>query len=286
MRPPLLPPHDETWTLPDGYQARGSWFAPEQPPRGLLLYLHGIQSHGGWYRHSASLLARQGHVVLQPDRRGSGLNERDRGDVAGPQVWLDDLSALIEWAGTRFGPLPVGLVGVSWGGKLAAAYALAHPERVAGLLLIAPGIFPGVSVPLHERLRIAATWAAGGRTRFEIPLSDPGLFTGNPDGQRFVAEDPHRLTHATARFLVHSTRLDRQVRRARPGALTAVQASLLLASDDRIIDNAATRRWATRCGLRDITELDAGHTLEFETDPSAFLARVTAFGRAFPSRPG
>ena len=277
MLPPLQPATETAWTLPDGYVASGYLHHPPTQPRGLLIYLHGIQSHGGWYQHSASLLAQCGHLVAQPDRRGSGRNETDRGDVTSPAVWLNDVAAIIAACQEQFGPLPVAVVGVSWGGKLAAAYALQQPTPIAGSLLIAPGILPQVGLPLHERLKIAGSYATGGRTGFEIPLDDASLFTENPAGQRFIEDDPLRLTHATARFLIHSTRLDRRVRRAAPASLSGPDHQLLLASEDRIIDNPRTQAWAERVGMP--CEVLAGrHTLEFAEDAEAFWQAVTKWG--------
>ena len=67
-----MPAFEElTIRLPDGYRAYARlWKA--NPSRAAVLFLHGIQSHAGWYDLSASRLAQAGFTVLQPDRRGSG----------------------------------------------------------------------------------------------------------------------------------------------------------------------------------------------------------------------
>src|SRR3972149_2395959 len=41
-------------------------------PRGVVLYLHGIQSHSGWYVQSCEILSENGYTIYAPDRRGSG----------------------------------------------------------------------------------------------------------------------------------------------------------------------------------------------------------------------
>ena len=43
-------------TLPDGYSAYARYW-PVREPAGAVLYLHGIQSHCGWYEESARRLA-------------------------------------------------------------------------------------------------------------------------------------------------------------------------------------------------------------------------------------
>ena len=68
---------DITIRLPDGYEAYARYWSPPVC-RGGVLYLHGIQSHGGWYERSAARLCESGFAVLQPDRRGSGRNQPQR----------------------------------------------------------------------------------------------------------------------------------------------------------------------------------------------------------------
>ena len=127
-------------------------------PTAATIYLHGIQSHGGWYEWSASLLADGENPVLMPDRRGSGLNQAARGDVPCFRRWLEDLDELSAWARSEFGIERFDVVGVSWGGKLAAAWALERPELVSRLLLIAPGLFPAVGVGLAGRAGSVCCW--------------------------------------------------------------------------------------------------------------------------------
>jgi hypothetical protein len=45
-----------------------------RPERQALLYLHGIESHGGWFLAAAEGLAERGATTYLLDRRGSGLN--------------------------------------------------------------------------------------------------------------------------------------------------------------------------------------------------------------------
>ena len=42
-------------------------------PKATIVFIHGIQSHGGWYETSCKKFAQAGYRVLFLDRRGSGL---------------------------------------------------------------------------------------------------------------------------------------------------------------------------------------------------------------------
>jgi acylglycerol lipase len=273
MRPPHLAPEFHAWNVSDGYTLRGRVWQPEGGKAdAAVLYLHGIQSHGGWFEWSAARLAEGGQVVLLPDRRGSGLNQAARGDTPASQRWLDDLDELSDWARNKFGVERFGVVGVSWGGKTAVAWALRRPEHVARVLLIAPGLFPQVDVGLAGRLRIGMSLMRHPQREFPIPLDDPALFTDDPAGRAFIANDPLKLTHATARFFYESSRLDRMLVRAERGSLQA-ETTLILAGRERIIRNAPTVKWLERLAARPPrihTLPSAAHTLEFEADVEPF----------------
>src|SRR5205823_1892810 len=155
-------------------------------PRGEVVYIHGIQSHGGWYEHSCRELSRSGYNVSFLDRRGAGLNEQARGDTPSFRRLLDDLAEYLTKlprAVTREDKvvkLPVFLVAVSWGGKLAVALERRHPGLVDGLVLLCPGFFPRGGPSLRQRLAIVWARVTAPRRLFPVPLDDPALFTATP----------------------------------------------------------------------------------------------------------
>ncbi len=274
----MFPPRSyailEAWTYSDGYAARGRvWAAPGRPAKRLVLYLHGIQSHGGWYEWSASRLAGDDRVVVLPDRRGSGMNAAQRGDTPSAQRWLDDLDELCAWARQRFGISRIALVLVSWGAKLGLAWAARRATLVDCALLIGPGLFPRVDIGVGGRLSVAWALLRGAPLRMlPIPLQDPALFTDNPAGQAFIAADTRKLEHVTARFMLASRRLDGWNRGLRRGDLPA-RVTALLAGDDRIAHTERTRDWLKKTfGANVAIQIleNAQHTMEFAADRSAF----------------
>ncbi len=267
-------PTIETFTASDGYGLRYRHYAPQGTPRGRVVCLHGIQSHGGWYTGSCAYLAERGWDVAFLDRRGSGLNDRGRGDTAGSRRLLLDIA---EFLSSQPGPLPF-VLAISWGGKLAVALEGFRPGLTQGLVLVGPGLWPRVGPPLGQRLAIAFSRLAAPGRLFPIPLDDPQLFTATPARQAFIRDDPLSLRRATARLLVASVFLDRAARRAAPHV--RVPTLLMLAGQDRIIDNARTRAWFEHLGSadRDVIEYpQAHHTLEFEPDPTAYFADLAGW---------
>jgi alpha-beta hydrolase superfamily lysophospholipase len=256
----------------DGYVWQYRRYVPDAPPRGLVVYLHGIQSHGGWYGGSCEQLRRAGYQVDFLDRRGSGLNTEARGDAPSFRRLLDDLAEFLQALDPPRAAAPRFLVAVSWGGKLAVALQRRHPGLVDGLALLCPGLFPQVSPSFLERLRILGTRLVRPTRRFPIPLNDPQLFTATPRWLEFLRTDPLALHEATARLLVESARLDFYLRFC--PRHVSVPTLLMLAGKDRIIANPPTRACVERFATSDRTILEypaAHHTFEFEPAPEPII---------------
>jgi alpha-beta hydrolase superfamily lysophospholipase len=270
--------------LDDGYVTGMHYWPPASGPgRGApVVYLHGIQSHPGWFAGSAEHLADLGYAVWQPVRRGSGDNMAGRGDAASPRQLLDDVAAACRAARDESAQRGVHLVGVSWGGKLAACFAGDRAAEgclapLASLTLVCPGIVPRVDASPLVKLAVACSLAVRPRAMFDIPLNDVALFTDNEPMRDYLRRDEFRLHRATARFLLAGRRLDGVLRRV-PAGPTDLPTTLILASEDRIVDNDATRRLVARIfgdRLRTVV-LPGCHTLEFEPDPSGLYHALAA----------
>lgn len=262
----------ETFIASDGYPLRYRRYRPTGEPRGHVVCIHGIQSHAGWYTHSCERLCQEGYLVSFLDRRGSGMNEQNRGDAPGFRRLLDDLAEFL-----RSHPKPKILLAISWGGKLAAALQRRHPDLVDGLILVCPGFAARIRPSLKQRWKIAWARVVAPHRRFPIPLSDPELFTASPHWQQFVREDRLALREATARLLIESVRLDGYLKVVPKHVRVPVL--LLLAEQDRIIDNARTRRFVSRfAGPVEVIEYaGAHHTLEFEAKPEGFIGDMRSW---------
>jgi alpha-beta hydrolase superfamily lysophospholipase len=281
-----------THTASDGYAWKYRQYEPPGAAHAHAVCVHGIQSHGGWYDHSCRRLAEAGFAVSFLDRRGSGLNEQDRGDAPSFRRLVDDIAEFLSAArsaerearsagmGAPRSALPVFLLAISWGGKLAAALLRRRPGLVDGLALLCPGFRAIVRPPLRERLSIAWSYLVAPRRLFPVPLNDPELFTSSPEWRQFLRDDPLSVRQATARFLAHSVRLDGYLRFV-PRHVT-VPVLLMLAGRDRIIDNARTRRFVESFASPDRTVIEypeAHHTLEFEPRPHRYLDDLIAWLR-------
>ncbi|MCB9853243.1 MAG: alpha/beta fold hydrolase [Phycisphaerales bacterium] len=267
--------------LADGYEIRLRWWAAagDAPKRGVVLYFHGIQSHGGWYEASGAALSAAGFDVCMPDRRGSGLNAAPRGHCVSVEQTASDAEALLRYACEASEFNAAHLFGVSWGGKQGVWLAQAMPDRVASITLACPGLFPKVDLTTTDKFRVAMAMVNDRDKLFDIPLNSASYFTDNPERIRFVDEDPIKLTQVSASFLLASRQLDKRLRKFDRSSYRG-PVHLMLAGKERVIDNARTRAWfdALPSEMKRLSEFpEASHTIEFEQDPSAFLEAVVGF---------
>lgn len=240
-------------------------------PKGVILYLHGIQSHSGWYIQSCQLLAEHGYTVYAPDRRGSGLNREDRGHMQNYEDLIADLDAFIARIHADNPGLPVFLVGVSWGGKLAMLYEIMRPGQVDGLIISAPGIKPQIDLSPWNKLKVFYYhWRNRDvQPEIPIPIDRSNLFTDDPKWQNWIEQDPLTLRKCTARFFWESHKMDSQINKWAKDARAPIL--LLLAGRDEICDNDRTLNFMMKKlpeaenGTLMLAEYpEARHTLEFE----------------------
>lgn len=252
-----------SFTASDGYAFHFRAYVPHTQPRGHIVCLHGIQSHSGWYDKSCRRLAEAGYIVSYLDRRGSGMNWKQRGDAPSYRRLLDDVREFIAADGLE---VPVTLIATSWAGKLGVLLAAEAKPVMDRLVLVAPGLFPQVKPPFKVRLGVAVAKFSQPGKLFPIPLDDAELFTYEPHWQYFLRSDPLSIHHASARLLVESFWLDKAVGRVQ--RLAAIPTLLLLAGKDRIIRNDVTRSWLQQVSPESmVLEFpEAHHTLEFERD--------------------
>lgn len=118
-------------SLPDGvthYELSGPPGAP------LVVLIHGATVPLFTWDAQQPALLQAGFRVLRYDHFGRGLSDRPKLDYdrALYQKQLDDLLSELEI------DEPLSLVGVSFGGAIAATFAKNHPDRVSKLVFISP----------------------------------------------------------------------------------------------------------------------------------------------------
>ncbi|MDX6474494.1 MAG: L-Ala-D/L-Glu epimerase [Gaiellaceae bacterium] len=223
----------------DGSDLRYRFFAPAGAElRGVVVYLHGIQSHGGWYLDTAAALADRGYATYLSDRRGSGLNDHPRGHFESTSQLVDDARRMVARARAEHAGAPVFLVGGCWGARTAITLAAEDGAGLAGLALVCPALKARVDLSPGAKLGVLAR-AGDARATVPIPLA-PEQFTRQPEWAEFIRSDPLALREVRCSFFLKQALWDRRILRSRELRLPLL---LLQAGDDEIVDVPAVRQW-------------------------------------------
>jgi pimeloyl-ACP methyl ester carboxylesterase len=174
-----------------------------------IVLLHaGVCDRRCW-REVGTRLGAVGRNAFAYDRRGFG----DVPPAGGPFRHVDDLLAVLDAASPD---APAWLVGSSMGGEVALDAALEAPERIAGLVLLAPAI-SGDPEPDEEAYDAAtdglaaaidAAWTAGAleecnRLEVRLWLDGPAEPEGRVSGAaRELALDMNRIVIANDRIVL------------------------------------------------------------------------------------
>ena len=234
-----------------------------------LFFLHGAGSIGQGWVGTFPLLARH-HRVFLPDLPGFGLSA----DNPRLRSFRDLGESLAELVGKEGGG-PVDLMGNSMGGGLATGVALARPDLVHSLVLVAPG-------GLHEREDMNAEAAR------VVPGEVNQWLFHRPE--RGMASFP-TLTPAQVRERWKATRaaLARWVQLGfehLPCEKLRVPTLLVWGKEDRILPSSWAVELADRIpGARAVVLDDCGHVPHLEL-PEPFTNVVETFYSGLPPTGG
>lgn len=214
-----------------------------------VVLLHGLTASRRYVVHGSRALPRRNFRVLAYDARGHGESDpAPAGEGYGYEHLIGDLGKVLdEFAGGR----PAVLAGHSMGAHTLAGFALAAPERVAGIVAIGPADsgLPAGEDELATWDRLADGLSEGGVDGF-VTAYDCGLDPGWRDVLLRIARERlsvHRHPEAVAQAL-------REVPRSRPfGELSELEfldlPALVIASHDEADPGhpyAVAEAWAAR----------------------------------------
>lgn len=210
-----------------------SWKGSRSSPS-CLIFVHGIESHSGWFQETGERLSDLGLEVYALDRRGSGLNKEGRGHLTDFRILSYDLEDFLAQAYVR--EKECILVGMCWGAKAVLCFLLLFPPKVARVIFITPGLKTKLSLPFLKKMKWLGATIFTPFRRLALPIT-PEMFTLEKKYLEKIKKDELKLTSITGSFFRENLRLDRALKRLE--ADLKVKVLLLLAGEDRIIDNEA-----------------------------------------------
>ena len=263
---PPVPAGEALWVKArSGDRLRAAIFRPEGAPRGSVVLSPGRTEMIEKYGEVAGEMVARGFVVLIHDWVGQGLStrlHRDplRGHIRGGAArFLADVTDVLSAVEARL-PRPWIAVGHSMGGGLTALALAEGRLKADAAVLSAPmcGVLTGAQPPVRVRFAARMMALLGRGAALPLPQIDPlrDVFDNNVlthDASRFartqalIAAHPElRLGGPTWDWLRFA--FDLHDRLARKGAAEGVTmpVEVLIAAEEKLVDNAATRAFAAR----------------------------------------
>lgn len=115
--------------------------------RAAVFICHGVGEHCQAYSKLASKLTDCDMLVFGHDHVGHGLSEGDRVHVSSNSTYPNDVIQHVNIIKNKHPNIPVFIIGHSMGGSVALKVAVDNKDMFAGMILLAPGLVSGSSVP-------------------------------------------------------------------------------------------------------------------------------------------
>ena len=250
-------------------------------PQAVLIFIHGLKSHAGWFLESGAAFAAKNIKVYAFDRRGSGKSEAERGHIDDYHLWLEEIRAVCSLADQENPGLIPHLLGHCFGARLALGFEIVSPGSVKSLILMSPPIFSTkADIRIWEKVQVFLSFFLPVSSPITVPIRDE-MFTGDPEKNRFIAKDHLKLESMTPAFCREVFRLDRKIERNL--SQITLPCLVLLAKEDEVVRNEKIEKdFLKRLNskTKKCVTFDSKHHLFFEPEHEKVMDRIMAWIRS------
>ncbi|MFT3703141.1 MAG: alpha/beta hydrolase [Agriterribacter sp.] len=129
-----MQPTTSTFNNKAGLKIFTRTWLPEANIRGVIVIVHGLNSHSGYYQWVADEFTAAQYAVYALDLEGRGQSEGERFYVQSIYDYVDEVDQLVDIAKAAHQALPLFVLGHSAGGVVSCLYTLEHQEKINGLI--------------------------------------------------------------------------------------------------------------------------------------------------------
>jgi alpha-beta hydrolase superfamily lysophospholipase len=281
------------WTAPDGERFPYSvWESAPQPPRAVILAVHGFSGAAIDYEPLGEHLSREGITTYALELRGQGNDPvvARRGDLLSVDQWYADLRAFFALVRGQHADVPAFYYGESMGAALLTRFLAQADvsEQPAGLVLASPVVIVPGQPTLLRRVIFQVCQFLFPTRRVDVSKYTKRLDPNDPkhwvtrDGahREWFLTAPHRVTSFTFRFFKCVFGLFGGCMDAAPRITVPVL--VLYANNDVYISAAETEEFIARLGSRQKDSQlfpEAYHLLLHDYDKAEALERISRWLR-------
>ena len=166
----------------------------------VLLILHGLGGHSGWYIDMGNVLASRGITVYAMDHRGFGRSGGQAGHIDDYHIFVENIGFILAELRNRHPESQIYVLGHSMGGLFAAYVAAKYRDILAGVLFLNLWIQDTSHLPFRTILSILVGGLFKSRRYWQVDGGTETMTT-NPEAIQMLQEDPFWGRKQTAAFL-------------------------------------------------------------------------------------
>ncbi len=194
--------------LDDGTGIFFRYWQASDPTAPVLVLLHGLGAHTGWFVDMGNELNARGLSVYMDDHRGFGRSGGPRGHVRKGHTYVQDAVRFLDEVQRRQPEAPLFILGHSMGGifavHLAAQDARSGRNRLSGVILVNPWVRDKSRAGLVTTLRVVVGGLAGS-SRPQALAGGPEVMTANPEATRMLHADTYWVRAQSSTFFYQLT---------------------------------------------------------------------------------
>jgi alpha-beta hydrolase superfamily lysophospholipase len=232
----------------------------------ILLILHGLGAHSGWFIDMGNKLAARGMTVYAMDHRGFGRSGGAPGHIDDFHTYVEDINFIITAIHERHPEASIHILGHSMGGIFASHYAAKYQSALTSVLFLNPWIQDTSQTPVLTTLRILLGGIFKSKRYWQV-AGGSEVMTTNPEAIQLLHTDTYWCRKQTSSFLYQLFLMRAAVLKnakliSKPGLIMQAEADKAVVSEashnlyEKLANN--DKRWKTFPGY--------GHDSEFEAD--------------------
>ena len=235
----------------------------------ILLILHGLGAHSGWFIDMGNKLAARGITVYAMDHRGFGRSGGLPGHIDNYQTYIEDINFVVTTISKYHPEAAIHILGHSMGAIFASHFAAKYRNLLTSVLFLNPWIQDTSQLPLITTLRILVGGIFKSHRYWQVAGGSEVMST-NPEAVQMLNSDTYWCRKQTASFLfqillMRSATLKNAKLISKPGLVMQAEAdkSVVSEASHKLYDSLASNdtAWKTFPGYAHDSEFEADRTL-------------------------